>query len=249
MKIFVPIRRVLDTDQVIQISSDGFLDDTGLRYDINPFDTVALEAALRIRESCGQGEVACAAVGPVDLETQLRTALAMGADRAQLVGNDTQIDHWSAAVILQKIVETECPELILVGERTTEDDSDMIGPFLAALLNWPQATFASRITVMGDDIQVDRETDQGIETIKLPVPAVVTCGLRLNEPRYASFRGQMKARSMPIENVSLDDLGIDPHPQVETLNMKIERSKRDCVFVESVDELVHKLRFEAKVLD
>ena len=249
MKILVPIRRALDTDQKIQISSDGSLDDTGLQYVINPFDMVALEEALRIRENSGNGEVVCAAVGTDDLEIQLRTTLAMGADRALLAGIDSQVDHWSAAVILQKIVEAEHPGLVLVGERMAVDDADMTGSFLAALLDWPQATFASQITVLGDDVRVDRETDQGIETITLPIPTVVTCGLRLNEPRYASFRGQMKARSMPIERMSPNDLRTDLQPRWETLNLKLERSKRDCVFVESIDELVRSLRFDAKVLE
>jgi electron transfer flavoprotein beta subunit len=249
MKILVPIRSVLDSDQKIQISPDGSLDDSDLRYDINPFDTVALEEALQIRESFGRGEVVCAAVGSDELEIQLRTALAMGADRALLASNDSQYDHWSTAVVLQKIVETELPGLILMGERTAEDDSDMAGPFLAALLDWPQATFASQITVLGDEVQVGRETDSGIETIRLPLPTVVTCGLRLNKPRYASFRGQMKARSMPIERVSLNDLRSDLQSRVETLNLKLERSMRDCVFVESTEELVRCLRFDAKVLE
>ena len=191
----------------------------------------------------------CAAVGTDDLEIQLRTALAMGADRALLVDTTSQIDHWSTAVVLQKIVELERPGLVLMGERVVEDDSDMTGPFLAALLDWPQATFASQITVLGDDVQVDRETDQGIETITVPLPTVVTCGLRLNEPRYASFRGQMKARSVPIERVLPGDLGIDLQSQVETLNLKLVRSNRNCIFVESVDDLVRSLRFDAKVLE
>ncbi|MBN2503191.1 MAG: electron transfer flavoprotein subunit beta/FixA family protein [Anaerolineales bacterium] len=247
MKILVYIRRVPDIDQKIQISSDGNVDGTDLRYDINPFDAVALEEALRMREKIGPGEVLCVAVGTDELETQLRTALAMGADRALLANTDSQIDHWNSAVLLQKIVGAECPRIVLVGERMAEDDADMTGPFLAALLDWPQATFASQITVLGNDVQVGRETDQGIETITLPLPTVVTCGLRLNEPRYASFRGQMKARSMPIERVFPNDLSNDLQPTVKTLNLKLEGSKRDCVFVDSVDELVHILQFVAKI--
>jgi electron transfer flavoprotein beta subunit len=249
MKILVPIRSVLDTDQKVQISPDGRLDDRDLRYDINPFDAVALEEALQMRESFGQGEVVCAAVGSNDLETQLRTALAMGADRALLASTDSQVDHWRTAVVLQKIVESELPGLILMGERTAEDDSEMAGVFLAALLDWPQATFASQITVLDNKVQVGRETDSGIETITLPLPSVVTCGLRLNKPRYASFRGQMKARSIPIECVSLDDLRSDPQPRVETLNLKLEKSRRNCVFVENAEALVRCLRLDAKVLE
>ena len=145
-------------------------------------------------------------------------------------------------------MEAELPGLILMGERTAEDESDMTGAFLAAQLDWPQATFASQITVLGDEVRVSREIDSGIETIRLPLPSVITCGLRLNKPRYASFRGQMKARSMPIERVSLDDLKSKLQPRVETLNLKLVRSDRNCTFVESVDDLVRSLQFETKIL-
>jgi electron transfer flavoprotein beta subunit len=151
-------------------------------------------------------------------------------------------------LVLQKFVESEHPGLLLIGERTSEDDSDMVGPFLAALLDWPQATFASKIIVLGNEVQVSRETDRGIETIQLPLPAVVTCGLRLNEPRYASFRGLRMARSAPISRVLPGDLGVKLQPKVEILNLELVKSNRDCVFVESVDELVRSLRFDAKVL-
>jgi electron transfer flavoprotein beta subunit len=200
MKILVPTKRVPDTDQKIVAAADGrSVAVDHLPFVINPFDAIALEEAVRIRERLGDSvEVVAVGIGGDGYEQQLRTALAMGAVRAIHVRSSRPFDPWNVARMLRVVVERENPELILMGKQAVDDDANQTGQFLAALLDWPQATFASRLELLGREIRVDRETDFGIATIRLPLPAVVTSDLRLNEPRYASLAGIMRAKKKPI---------------------------------------------------
>jgi electron transfer flavoprotein beta subunit len=243
MKILVPAKRVPDTDQKIVANSDG----TGvcvehIPFIINPFDAIALEEAIRISEQFSEPvEVVAAGIGGDGYEQQLRTALAMGAARAIHVSCDQRLDPWNAAQILKSLVEREQPQLVLMGKQAVDDDANQTGQFLAALLGWPQATFASRLEIAGPEIIVDRETDRGIETIRLPLPAVVTTDLRLNEPRYASMAGIMKARKKPLEVLAYQELGVATKPRVELLRVRSADTRRRCERVHSIDELVERL--------
>jgi len=243
MKILVPAKRVPDTDQKIVANSDG----TDVCVDhipfiINPFDAIALEEAVRISERLAEPvEVVAAGIGGDGYEQQLRTALAMGADRAIHVSCDQRLDPWNAARILQSLIVREQPQLVLMGKQAVDDDANQTGQFLAALLDWPQATFASRLEIADQEIVVDRETDRGIETLRLPMPAVVTTDLRLNEPRYASMAGIMKARKKPLEILPYQDLGVAIEQRVEVLRFRSADTRRRCECVRSVDELVERM--------
>jgi electron transfer flavoprotein beta subunit len=242
MKILVTCKRVPDTDQKIRVKEDGSgIDDSNLGYVLNPFDAIAVEEALQIREvdrSAAEIQIVVVGVGILDYEAELRTALAMGADRAILVENNTPMDPWTVANTIAAVVERESPDLVLMGKQAVDDDANQTGQFLAALLQWPQATFASKIEFGGLGLQVARETDQGIETIEVPLPAVVTADLRLNEPRYASLPSILKARKKEIEIIPLADLHLNVAPQIEVLSMKSEVSQRNCVMLEDVSSLI-----------
>ena len=243
MKILVPTKRVPDTDQKIVASDDGSrvqIDD--IPYVINPFDAIALEEAVRISEQRADSvDVIAVGIGGAGYEQQLRTALAMGAARAIHVECGAPLDPWNAARLLRAIVEREQPDLVLMGKQAVDDDANQTGQFLAALLDWPQATFASRVELLGEEVRVDRETDHGIETIQLPLPAVVTVDLRLNEPRYASMAGIMKARKKPLDVLADHDLGITIEPRVEVIRYRSADTRRRCERVSSVDELLERL--------
>ena len=213
MKILVPTKRVPDTDQKIVATPDGSrVAIEHIPFIINPFDAIAVEEAVRISEQQGDSvEVVAVGIGTDGYEQQLRTALAMGA--ARVVCNVRIFHPWNAARILVAVVERERPDLVLMGKQAVDDDANQTGQFLAALLDWPQATFASRLELLGDKIRVDRETDYGIETLRLPLPAVVTTDLRLNEPRYASMAGIMKARKKPLDVINASDLGVPIEPR------------------------------------
>ena len=242
MKILVTCKRVPDTDQKIRVKEDGSgIDDSNLAYVLNPFDAIAVEEALRIREeqdSVDQIEIIVVGVGILDYDAELRTALAMGADRAILVENNTTMDPWTVANTIAAVVNRELPDLVLMGKQAVDDDANQTGQFLAALLQWPQATFASKIEFGGLGLQVARETDQGIEEIEVPLPAVVTADLRLNEPRYASLPSILKARKKEIEIVPFADLRLDIAPQIRVLSMKSEVSQRNCVMLEDLSKLI-----------
>jgi electron transfer flavoprotein beta subunit len=244
MRILVPTKRVPDTDQKIVAAADGSrvaIDQ--IPFVINPFDAIALEEAVRIREKLNDPvEVVAIGIGGDGYEQQLRTALAMGAARAIHVQCGSPLDPWNVARILAAIAERERPDLVLMGKQAVDDDSNQTGQFLAALLDWPQATFASRLELLGAEIRVDRETDHGIETLRLPMPAIVTTDLRLNEPRYASMAGIMKARKKPLETIACADLGIPLEPRVEVVRFHSADTKRRCERLGSVDELVKRLR-------
>ncbi len=250
MKILVPIKRVPDTDQRIQVKPDGSgIVTDGLPFVINPFDAIAVEEALRIREkSTAVVEVLVVSVGTEACEQQLRTALAMGADNATLIHCDAPLDPWNVACILKPFADRYQPDLILMGKQGVDDDHSQTGQMLAALLGWPQATFASKIEFLNDSLRVTRETDAGLEIIRVSLPAVVTADLRLNEPRYASMTSIMKARKKNIERISTAELGVTIEPRLQLLGLEAVPSRRKCVRVGSLDELLIQLRDEEKVL-
>jgi electron transfer flavoprotein beta subunit len=246
MKILVPTKRVPDTDQKIVATSDGSgVQIEHIPYVINPFDAIALEEAVRIGEKLGDAgdavEVVAVGIGETGYEQQLRTALAMGAARAIHVTSSDPLDPWNVARLLRAIVEREQPQLVLMGKQAVDDDANQTGQFLAALLDWPQATFASRIELNDGALSVDRETDHGIETIRLPLPAVVTVDLRLNEPRYASMAGIMKAKKKPLDVLALAELDVEIQPRVEVIRYRSADTRRRGERVNSVDELLDRL--------
>jgi electron transfer flavoprotein beta subunit len=242
MKILVPTKRVPDTDQKIVAGADGgsvVVDQ--LPYVINPFDAIALEEAVRISEKVDGTEVVVVGIGGEGYEQQLRSALAMGATRATHVLSNRALDPWNVARLLKAIVEREQPDLVLMGKQAVDDDANQTGQFLAALLDWPQATFASRLELLGAEIRVERETDHGIETVRMLLPAVVTTDLRLNEPRYASLAGLMKAKKKPLDVIADEELGVACEPRVEVLRYHSSDTKRTCERVASVDQLLERL--------
>jgi electron transfer flavoprotein beta subunit len=243
MKILVPTKRVPDTDQKIVATSDGSrVQVDHIPYVINPFDAIALEEAVRIGEQLGDSvDVVAVGIGGDGYEQQLRTALAMGASRAIYVECSIALDPWNVARILRAIVEREQPQLVLMGKQAVDDDANQTGQFLAALLDWPQATFASRIEFTGDALTIQRETDHGIETLGVPLPAVITADLRLNEPRYASMAGIMKARKKPLDALPLADLGVEIQPRVQVVRYRSAETSRRGERMASIDELLERL--------
>jgi electron transfer flavoprotein beta subunit len=250
MKILVPTKRVPDPEQKIRVQADGAgVATEGIAFVINPFDAIALEEALVIRETLAAGtEVIVVGIGSGDYEQQLRTGLAMGADRAVLVEAPEPVDPYNAARVLQAMVQRESPDLVLAGKQGVDDDANQTGQFLAALLDWPQATFASKIELLDGHARVGRETDAGIETVRVPLPAVITCDLRLNEPRYASLPSIMKARKKPIERIPHESLSVTIEPRVVLLGVEAAQTARNGVRVADVDDLLKRLRDEKKVI-
>lgn len=248
MKILVCVKRVPDPNQRVSVRADGSgIDDEDLTFVINPFDEVALEEAISIRERSPEPvEVVAVGIGALEYDEQLCIARAMGADRALLVLCDEPLDSWNVAQILRQVVLRESPQLVLMGKQATDDDANQAGQFLAALLAWPQATFASRVELHDGSVRVDRETDAGIETLRVCLPAVVTVDLRLNQPRYAALATILRARKKPLELVSLDALGVAIEPRVRVVSWQGTSGGRICRMAGSVDELVDQLR-SAKV--
>ncbi|MFQ5894056.1 MAG: electron transfer flavoprotein subunit beta/FixA family protein [Nitrospinota bacterium] len=252
MKFLIPVKRVPDPDTTIKLTSDG----SGIVTDhvsfvISQLDEIALEEALRIREARRDvSEIVAVSIGGEEVTEQLRTALAMGADRGLLVRVDEPLDPHMVAIILTKVVERERPDLIIMGKQSPEDDSNQVGQLLAEHLGWPQATFLARLTLEEDlgGAVCDREVDGGIETIRVALPAVFTTDVRLNEPRYASLPRIMKARGKPVEEVGLEELGVAYAPVQHIHALEMPPGRTGGVFVESAQELVDKLRNEAKVL-
>ena len=249
MKILVPTKRVPDTDQKIRLREDSRgIDDDDLPFVVNPFDAIAVEEALRIREASAEEiEVVAVGIGSHEYESELRTSLAMGADRAILIECAAELDPWNVARILCETVKQENPDLILMGKQAVDDDANQAGQFLAALLDWPQATFASRIEFTARGLRVWRETDLGIEVVAVNLPAVITTDLRLNEPRYASLSSILKARKKPVERIDFEQLGLAFQPRVQVIGMEVASTGRNCVRVEDADGLLNRLR-EAKVI-
>src|SRR5271156_6318251 len=248
VKILVPVKRVPDPATTIRVLPDGSgIATDNVKWVINPFDEIAIEEALRIKEKQG-GEVILAAIGQSAWQEQLRTGLAMGADRAILVTADTSLDSLALARVLKHLVETEKPELVLLGKQAIDDDSNQVGQMLAEMLGWPQATFASKVEIGADKTSVVREVDGGLETIAFKLPAVITTDLRLNEPRYASLPGIMKARKKELKEVAADSLGVDLAPKLKIKTMAAPPKRQAGRKVASVQELVAVLHTEAKVI-
>ncbi len=251
MKVLVTVKRVPDPETTIRVKSDGSgIETDNIKYVINPFDEIALEEALRIKEKLGSGEVVLVSIGDSVVTEQLRTGLAMGADRAILVGCDQDLDSLAVARILAKIVEDEGPQLVLMGKQAIDDDANQAGQMLAALLGWPQATFASEVVLSDDQqaVKVTREVDGGLETIGFALPGIITSDLRLNEPRYASLPGIMKARKKEIKEIAAADLGADMSPRLTINSLEPPTQKEAGKKVETVEELIGLLHDEAKVI-
>ncbi|MEG3154231.1 electron transfer flavoprotein subunit beta/FixA family protein [Sphingomonas sp. RB1R13] len=243
MKLLVAVKRVIDYNVKPRVKMDGSgIDLANVKMSMNPFDEIAVEEAIRLREKGAATEVVAVSVGPAKAQETLRTALAMGADRAIHIICEDEVEPLGVAKLLAKVAEEEAPGMIILGKQAIDDDSNQVGQMLGALLGWPQGTFASKVEVAGDTINVTREVDGGLETVALSGPAIVTTDLRLNEPRYASLPNIMKAKSKPMAQKTAADYGVDISPRLETLKV-VEPSKRQAgIKVASVDELVGKLK-------
>jgi electron transfer flavoprotein beta subunit len=243
MKLLVAVKRVIDYNVKPRVKMDGSgVDLANVKMSMNPFDEIAVEEAIRLKEKGVATEIVAVSIGPAKAQETLRTALAMGADRAVLVQTEEEVEPLAVAKILKGIAAEESPDLVILGKQAIDDDSNQTGQMLAALLDWPQGTFASKVEVAGSDLNVTREVDGGLETVKLATPAVVTTDLRLNEPRYASLPNIMKAKSKPLSVKSPGDYGVDVAPRLETLKVTEPAKRQAGIKVGSVDELVGKLK-------
>lgn len=249
MKILVPVKRVVDFNVKVRVKSDGSgVETTGVKMSMNPFDEIAVEEAIRLKEKGIASEIVAVTLGIAACSETLRTALAMGADRGILVETEALLEPLAVAKLLKVVATRESPRLIIMGKQAIDDDMNATGQMLAALLGWPQGTFASRLSIEGDSASVTREVDGGLETVALQLPAVVTTDLRLNEPRYASLPNIMKARRKPIETLKPNELGVDPAPRLEFVSVVEPPRRQAGKKVGSVAELVTKLHSEAKVI-
>jgi electron transfer flavoprotein beta subunit len=249
MRILVPVKRAIDYNVHVRVKADGSgVETAGVRMALNPFDEIALEEAVRLRERGHATGILAVSLGPAACVETLRTALAIGADRALLVETEVALEPLAVARLLAALVAREQPSLVLMGKQAIDDDMGATGQMLAALLSWPQATCVSRVSVEPPGLVVRREGDDGSETLALPLPAVVTADLRLNEPRYASLPAIMRARRKPVETLRPADLGVDPAPHLAVLRLAEPPARRGGTRVASVAELVAKLRDEAKVI-
>ena len=249
MKILVPVKRVVDKDIKVRVKSDhSGVELANVKMSMNPFDEIAVEEALRLKEKGQATEVICVSVGPQQATETIRTGLAMGADRGILVKTDKPTEPLAVAKILKAIVDEEKPGLVILGKQAIDDDCNQTGQMLAALTGWPQGTFASKLVIEGDSVLVTREVDGGLQTVKLKSPAIVTTDLRLNEPRYASLPNIMKAKKKPLETTTPDALGVDVAPRLTTLKVVEPAKRKGGGKVADVKELVAKLRNEAKVI-
>ena len=249
MKILVPIKRVVDYNvKVRPLSDNSNVDLNNVKMAVNPFCEIALEEAVRLKESGKATEVIAVSVGKSESQEQLRTALALGADRAILVETESLLEPLAISKVLQKLIENEKPDIIILGKQAIDGDNNQTGQMLGALLDYPQATNASEITVKDSSIQVTREIDGGLQTLELTIPAIITTDLRLNEPRYASLPNIMKAKKKELNIIPVSDLGIDIQPRTELLSVELPPSREAGIIVENIDELVDKLKNEAKVI-
>ncbi len=249
MKILVPVKRVVDYNVKVRVKTDGSgVETAGVKMSMNPFDEIAVEEAVRLKEKGVATEIIAVSLGVAQCAETIRTALAMGADRGILVESEADLQPLAVAKMLAAIVRQEDPKLVILGKQAIDDDMSATGQMLAALLGWPQGTFASKLTIDGGRIAVTREVDGGLETVDLALPAIVTTDLRLNEPRYASLPNIMKARKKPIVTMKPADLGVDPAPRLTVLGVSEPPKRKAGVKVGSVAELVSKLRTEAKVI-
>jgi electron transfer flavoprotein beta subunit len=250
MKLLVPVKRVVDYNVKVRVKADGTgVETANVKMSMNPFDEIAVEEAVRLKEKGAATEIVAVSCGPAACQEQIRTALAMGADRGILVQHDEVLEPLAVAKILKALVAKENPQLVILGKQAIDDDMNATGQMLAALLGWGQGTYASKVLPDGGDkVTVTREVDGGLETVALKLPAIVTTDLRLNEPRYASLPNIMKARKKPIETVKPADLGVDVTPRLSVLKVEEPPKREAGKKVGSVQELVDKLRNEAKVI-
>ncbi len=249
MKLLVPVKRVVDYNVKVRVKSDGSgVETAGVKMSMNPFDEIAVEEAIRLKEKGLAEEIVAVSMGVAACAETIRTALAMGADRGILVETEVELQPLAVAKLLKAIVAKEEPKLVILGKQAIDDDMNATGQMLAALLGWPQGTFASRVLIEDGHAVVTREVDGGLETVSLALPAIVTTDLRLNEPRYASLPNIMKARKKPIETLTPAALGVDPAPRLQVLKTTEPPRRQAGVKVGSVAELVDKLKNEAKVI-
>ena len=249
MKVLVAVKRVVDYNVKIRVKSDQTgVETANVKMSMNPFDEIAVEEAVRMKEAGTAKEVIAVSMGPSQSQETIRTALAMGADRGIMLETDDELQPLAVAKLMRAIVDKENPDLVIVGKQAIDDDSNQTGQMLSALLGWAQGTFASELNFNGETVNCTREVDGGLETLALKMPAVITTDLRLNEPRYASLPNIMKAKKKPIETITPDDLGVDTAPRLTTLKVTEPAGREAGVIVESVAELVEKLKNEAKVI-
>ena len=249
MKVLVAVKRVVDYNVKVRVKPDGSgVETANVKMSMNPFDEIAVEEAMRLKESGVATEIVAVSIGTAQCQETLRTALAIGADRAILVETGVEIQPLAVAKLLKAIVEKEQPGLVIMGKQAIDDDSNQTGQMLAALLDWSQATFASKVKVSGTVAEVTREVDGGLETIAVKLPAVVTTDLRLNEPRYVTLPNIMKAKKKPLETLTPETLGVDVAPRLKTLKVQEPPKRSAGQLVKSVQELVEKLKNEAKVI-
>ncbi len=249
MKVLVPVKRVIDYNVKVRVKSDeSGVDLANVKMSMNPFDEIAVEEAIRMKEAGTVTEIVAVSIGPEKAQDQIRQALAMGADRGLLIKTDENVEPLSVAKLLKAVVDEEKPELVILGKQAIDDDSNQTGQMLAALLGWPQGTFASKVEKDGDKLNVTREIDGGLQTIAINMPAIVTTDLRLNEPRYASLPNIMKAKKKPLDVKEIGDYDVDVTPRLETVKVTEPPKRKAGAKVESVAELVDKLKNEAGVI-
>ncbi len=249
MKVLVPVKRVVDYNVKIRVKADGSgVETANVKMSMNPFDEIAVEEAVRLKEAGTATEIVVVSVGPTQAQETLRTALAMGADRAILVQTDVTTEPLAVAKVLKALVEKEAPGLVILGKQAIDDDCNQTGQMLAALLGWGQGTFASKVAAADGKVAVTREIDGGLETVELKLPAVVTADLRLNEPRYASLPNIMKAKKKPLETVAPDALGVDVTPRLKTVKVTEPAKRQAGIKVPDVATLVDKLKNDARVI-
>ena len=249
MKVLVAVKRVIDPNVKVRVKADQTgVETANVKMAMNPFDEIAVEEAIRMREAGAAEEIVAVSIGAQQVQETIRTALAMGADRGIHVATDEAIQPLAAAKLLKAVIENEQPQVVILGKQAVDDDAGQTGQMLAGLLGWSQATFASKIVLGDGGAEITREVDGGLETIKVPLPVVVTTDLRLNEPRYASLPNIMKAKKKPIEQITPADLGVDAAPRLKLVKVVEPPKRKAGVKVESVAELVDKLRNEAKVI-
>ena len=249
MKVLVPIKRVVDANVKVRVKADGSgVELANVKMAMNPFDEIAVEEAVRLKEAGAATEIVAVSCGLQACQETLRTALALGADRAILVETDADLQPLAVAKLLKAIVAKESPQLVIMGKQAIDDDNNQTGQMLAALLGWPQATFASKVKLEGGGAQVTREVDGGLETVAIKLPAVVTTDLRLNEPRYVTLPNIMKAKKKPLETLKPDALGVDVTPRVVTLKVEEPAKRKSGIKVPDAKALVEKLKNEAKVI-
>ncbi len=249
MKVLVAVKRVVDYNVKIRVKADKTgVELANVKMSMNPFDEIGVEEAVRLKEKGVATEIVAVSMGPTQAQETLRTALAMGADRGVLVQSDAELQPLAVAKLMKAVVDKEQPKLVILGKQAIDDDSNQTGQMLAALLGWPQATFASKLTIDGENMTVTREVDGGLETIAVKLPAIVTTDLRLNEPRYASLPNIMKAKKKPIDTLTPDALGVDVAPRLETLSVEEPPKRTAGIKVPDVATLVAKLQSEAKVI-